>query len=76
MATTVATRDVESGNVVHHMSASGSSNYGTLCSVSTDDDMFEWLDSVPGQRVTCKHCAAIWTMARQYRASDISKALV
>ena len=76
MTPIVSTRCVESEQVVHHMNGGAVSNYGTLCGVSIDDDQFELIESLPGQKVTCKHCATIWVEARRYRASDIASVLI
>jgi len=74
MTVVVSTRDVDTDQVIHHMSVTHG-NYGTLCGVSTDDDLFEWIDSPPNQKVTCKDCTAIWQKAKEYRLSDIAKKL-
>lgn len=70
----VTTRDVDTGAVVHHMSVDHG-NYGTLCGVSTDDDVYERLDTPAGQKITCTNCVAIWRKAKEYRASDIAAKL-
>ena len=72
----VSTRDVADGSVVHHMGAFDGSNYGTLCGVSTDDDMYAWIDTPSGQKINCKHCVSIWRKAKEFESSQFAKQLV
>ena len=76
MAEIASTRDVATGEVVHHMGAARRSNYGTLCGLSTDDDMYAWIDTPLGQKINCRHCVAIWHKAKEYKSSQLSEQVV
>lgn len=62
------------GTNVHLPDTTG--NYATLCGMDGADE-HEAVQQTrcvvqPGRKVDCRHCKAIWELARTYRASDFS----
>ncbi len=70
----VSVRNVDTEKVIHHMPVDHG-NYGTLCGVSTDDDMYVRIDTPAKQKINCINCVSIWKTAKEYRSSDFSKIL-
>ena len=68
----VAVRNAEDGAVTLHASADPGGNYGTLCGLSTDDDLFQTVDTPERSRINCVHCHGVWTAARGFKGEDLA----
>lgn len=60
MSGIIANLYVATGAVVHHMDVADGSNNGTLCGVSTDDDLYAWIDAPSGKKIHFMHCVSKW----------------
>jgi len=68
----VASRDVESGEVILHQSG-GYAGYHTVCGISLDDAQYETADVPSNARITCKHCWSIYQDMLRVTASDFAR---
>lgn len=67
----IGSRDVETGEVLWHI-CSGVAGYHTLCAVSLNDDCFEEVEPVRGQKIDCPDCRAMWEAARCVKPRDFA----
>lgn len=64
--------EAETGKKLVHQ-LGGLANYGTLCGLSLDDDLFLPFSPPPRARISCPNCKSVWMNARLLRSDDFYK---
>lgn len=64
--------EIDTGEVTIHAAGDPGGNYGTLCGVSTSDDLFKALSYCPRGRINCQDCWLVFKLAKTFRTSDFS----
>ncbi len=70
MRKVVAVREIMTGEVTYHASASLPGDYHTLCGLSLTDDIFEQAKAPYRVKVMCLRCRLVWEEAKRFRVCD------